>query len=297
MQHCFDLAIALAHQLLEKVPHLDRLIETEQLLIPIVPCQRLSDLSLGFGTPRIAHRRQLHRIALSLDDVSQNLHPRRPGDIADRLIKSEIHQRQSLLHPLDLLGALLGEVLAMTHVPTQLDHQRLHSYRWLQDAEGVQQLDPLAIDEVALLHPVERANRTRVDQNRMQAVLLINLVRRYPVHTRRFDGHFVHANRDHPFGRLSQLRGRRAELSNRLLARVVSHADPDRVRPDIGSCRVVVELVENSIILGLVPGSFLLAHTLLLNSMCEPCREISMHALLSGTESMLFTSLFTKSRS
>src|SRR5882762_10926283 len=71
---------------------------------------------------------------------------------------------------------------------------------------------------------------------------------------------------------------------------MLSHADPDRVRPDIRSCRVVVELFQNSIILAMVPGRFLLAHTLLLNSMCEPCQEISMHTLLNGTESMLVTS-------
>src|SRR5438105_9865860 len=89
-------------------------------------------------------------ILVPVDDVADDGHPGRPGDVGDSPVKLDVHQSQRLLHMLNVFARVLDQSVSMPQVGPELDEFQIRSKARLKQPVGVQLLEPLAIQDVGL---------------------------------------------------------------------------------------------------------------------------------------------------
>jgi hypothetical protein len=89
--------------------------------------------------------RQGPRIGDSGDDVTQDTHAGRAGDVADDIVELEVHLDEGLLHAPDMGRRTLNELLAVPKIRTQRGDLRIGPKAPAKQTDAVQLLDPLAI--------------------------------------------------------------------------------------------------------------------------------------------------------
>ena len=101
------------------------------------------------ATP-VAQRRQGVRVAFAVEDGAQDLQSRHARDVAQHIRQLEVHQLQSLLHPLDVLAAQPHQVGTLADVVAQGVRGVVGLEDAGQQAMAVQPLQPLTIALVGL---------------------------------------------------------------------------------------------------------------------------------------------------
>ena len=114
-----DLGIALPDQCLALPVQDHCLAQSEHVLGPVVTGQSLGDRLLVVLAAHVPVFRQFVRVTVAGEDVLDDRHPRRAGDVRQHLRQLHVHQLQGLLHVLDVLPSLGHEAVALTHVGTQ----------------------------------------------------------------------------------------------------------------------------------------------------------------------------------
>ena len=101
------LNIAFLDSQLVKVVERHGLLERKDMLGLVVSDQRGADRLLARLAPDVSHAGKDFRIPLSFDDRSDDPHTRRSRHIGDDVMKLQVHERQRLLHVLDMSGGII----------------------------------------------------------------------------------------------------------------------------------------------------------------------------------------------
>src|SRR5579862_5093127 len=95
------------------------------MLSSVIAGQRLDDRFFGCSDTLITQLRQYARIALASQDAVDNRRTRLASDIADHMVKPQIHLIQGFLHMLNISRRCLYEALAVPDDGTNVtDHLR-----------------------------------------------------------------------------------------------------------------------------------------------------------------------------
>ncbi len=111
-----DLEVASTDSSLVLIVELKRLLKDKEMLGSIVPGQRVGDdFSRGFAAP-VPVLRKVMRVVVPRDDRTDNLHARLTGDVANNIVKLNVHEGKSLLHVLNVDSSQLDELCSMSKV-------------------------------------------------------------------------------------------------------------------------------------------------------------------------------------
>jgi hypothetical protein len=89
--------------------------------------------------------RQGHRIAFARQDRPDNGHAAVTGEVAQDAMNLQVHFGQGLLHAQDMATAVFDQAVAQAQETAQHADLILGTKRAVQQAEGVQLLQPLAV--------------------------------------------------------------------------------------------------------------------------------------------------------
>jgi hypothetical protein len=177
-----------------------------------------------------------------------------PGDVADHVVELKVHEHHGLLHALDVGGGGLDELVAMTHQAAESGHGRIGPKASAQEPKGVQLLDPLAVEDVALASR-NSLDVAGVDEEHLDAALFEDLVEGNPVDARGLHGDGVDAARLEPVGQRDELVREALELAHGLFVSIIGDRDPVALAPAVDSGGVEVDLLEDSLLsLGALGG-------------------------------------------
>ena len=210
----FDRAVARLHLHLTRVEERQILFEREEMLGPVVACERCDDLGLGRATAAMPMRGQLHRVAFSRNNGPNDAEPRQARDVAEDRGQLQIHLHQRLLHALDVHRRQFDERVAMPDVGPQRGEGLCRPKAAAQEADAVQVPQPLSVRYVAL-PPRHVPHVPRIDQVDGDAAGLEDLVHRNPKHPRRFQRHTRYATRHEPVRQAVQIGRERPERLDR----------------------------------------------------------------------------------
>jgi hypothetical protein len=175
------------------------LLQHEDLLRTVVPGERGADLRRGGVTARVAMPREDVRVGMPGDDVADNAQPREAGEVTEHGRQVQVHLEQRLLHALDMRGGALDQGFAVAQIRAQGGDGRGGTEAAAQQADTVQLLEPLAVQDVGfaagdVLHVLG------VDEHDGHAARLENLVERDPAHPGGFHRHRRDAAGHEPVG-------------------------------------------------------------------------------------------------
>src|ERR1700730_65076 len=94
-----DLLLIGGDSLLDRVVHLQSLLQAEQVILPPVPPQLFGNLLFSFAAAWVAQLGQFLGILFSSRDGAQNGHARHPIEVGDRPMHAHVPLVQALLHP------------------------------------------------------------------------------------------------------------------------------------------------------------------------------------------------------
>jgi len=239
----FDFGVAGLELLLEKVMRFQRLPQGKDVLGLVVAFERLGDLVLALGAVGIAVRRQLVRVALAGDDVAQDEPPGHARDVADHVGQLEIHLLQRLLHVLNLAGAALDQIVAMPGEGAQRADIFGGTKGGLEQAVGVQLLNPLAVQNVGLAtgHLLEMP---RVDQVDAKVSGFEQVIDRNPIDARGFHGDGLHATGGEPVSQRVQVARKGGKDAHGRVGAPFGDGGVDFVVADVESRCVEVDLLQ-----------------------------------------------------
>jgi hypothetical protein len=132
----------------------------------------------------MAKLRELVRIALPVDDRSNDGLSGHPDHIAQDFGQLQVHLHQCLLHALYLARLLLQQRVAMPHHGAQHAHFVGRPIGSREQPVAHQLLQPLAVQHIGLA-PWYVLHMPRVHQIHCKATPLEQLIERDPVHPRR----------------------------------------------------------------------------------------------------------------
>src|SRR5450759_2852753 len=93
-----NLFVVVGNPRLDRIVHLQCLLQAEQMVLPPMPAQLFGDFLLALFAARMAQLRQLSGVSLSLHNRSHDGHSRHAVNVLDRPMHSHIHLVQALLH-------------------------------------------------------------------------------------------------------------------------------------------------------------------------------------------------------
>ena len=201
-----DPLIAIGDFLLVELVEVNGLLQAEQMLGPVVAVQGAGNGGLAVLATLVPKSRQSLGVALSCKDRLDDPHAGHPGDVGDDVVQLQVHLGQSLLHPLDVGGGAAHQGGPLAHIGPQRTHLIGRTKGAAQQAVGVQLLQPLAIQNVALTAG-DIFDVPGVDQFDLQSVALQNFKDRNPVNARRFHSHGGNAAGDQPLGQAFEIVG------------------------------------------------------------------------------------------
>lgn len=126
------------------------------------------------------------------------------------MVELEVHLHQSLLHVLDMGSRILDQPFSLAQISKQRCDLCVGPKAPAQQAIGMQLAKPRRIANVGL-SARDVLCITRVDQDHFEAVLLQNLVSRYPVDAGRLHRHAGDTAGSEPGGKIMQIVGEGAE--------------------------------------------------------------------------------------
>lgn len=159
---------------------------------------------------------------------------------------------------LDVLHVLtrhLHQIAAMPHQDTHCANAGVWPEGAVQQAHGVQVLNPLAFVIVRafaghVLHV------PRIHQLHLQAVFLEHLIDGNPIHSRRLHGHGLDSATHQPSRHRLQLAGEGPTLAYRMLVAIGRHGHEDLARPDVTTRCVWLTLAFDRLRLGCLPSCY-----------------------------------------
>ncbi len=117
-QSGLDLDVALLDLMLVEVVQLERLLESEDVFGLIVALQRAFEGLGGRLATHVSHSREHLRVTFAGDDGANDLQASHAGHIADYVVQLQVHEREGLLHVLDVRGGVFQMSFANAQVGT-----------------------------------------------------------------------------------------------------------------------------------------------------------------------------------
>ena len=209
----FDPLVALGDLPVVEVEQIHGLLQGEEVLLPPMSLKSLGNGGLVVLAPVVPHPGQLAGIALPVYDGPDDLEAGDAGDVADDVLEFDVHLGQGLLHVLDVVGGVPDEHGALAQVGTQDADLSLGTEGSLEQSEGMELLEPLAIEHVGLAsrNTLEVAG---IDQPDGKAPLLEDLEQGDPVDAGGFHDHGGDVAAGQPLGQGIEIGGEGAEPSH-----------------------------------------------------------------------------------
>jgi hypothetical protein len=138
-------------------------------------------------------------VGLAGNDVAEDGHTGDAGHVRDDVVELQVHQGHRLLHALDVGRAFFDKDRAVTHERPDGGDLGVWSEAGSQEPEGVELLEPLAVDDVSLATRYA-FDVTCVDEQDFEATLLEDLEERNPIHAGRLHGDGLDAADVEPVG-------------------------------------------------------------------------------------------------
>lgn len=148
--HSLQLDIARLDLLRVEIKELQRLLESKQMFMLVITFQRLGDFILALSTTSLPVTGQYFRTALPSDNGPDDLHACDASDVRQHVGQLQIHELQRLLHMLNMCGSVPQEHVPMAHQAANAADMFRWSERSLEQAIGMQLLNPLTVHDVSL---------------------------------------------------------------------------------------------------------------------------------------------------
>jgi hypothetical protein len=227
-----DLPITILHLRLIVTINGEGLSERKQVLRPVVADERLHDRRFARLDPPVAQRGQRARIAFAVEDRIQDRQAGDTGQVADHVMKVQVHLRERLLHVLHVPCGRFDQHVPMPQIGPQGADLVRRPERSAKQSHRVQVLQPLAVEHVALAagHVLHVAG---VDQADLKSPRLQDLKNGYPIDPRGLHYHRLDPALREPVGQGLQVFGERPEAAHRLFRPVGRHGDEQLGRADV----------------------------------------------------------------
>jgi hypothetical protein len=131
-----------------EVVKLDGDFEREEVLWPIVTDEALANDFDGASAAMVAMFGENFGPTLSGEDGADDGHSGLSGDVGDDIAEDEVHLTQRLVHVLNVLGADLDEIGAEAQIRSKRADFVGRPKGGAEESEGMELLNPLAIENV-----------------------------------------------------------------------------------------------------------------------------------------------------
>ncbi len=179
-------------------------------------------------------------VTLSGDDGADDLHSGLAGDVGEDVVELEVHLGEGLLHMEDVGCAVLDELGAVAQEGAQGAHLGIGAEGGVEQSEGVELADPLAVGDVRLAAG-DILDVGAVDQVDLEAASLQQLEDWNPVDAGGFHRHGLHTAFLEPIGEGFQVRGEGGETAHRVTGQVGADGGPDFAAADVETGGVGVD--------------------------------------------------------
>ena len=181
-----------------------------------VALKRFGDVGFGVAAAVVAKFGELVRIAFTGEDSADDGKAGLAGDIGDDEGEFEVHDLQSLVHMLNMLGAALDEGSAVAGVSSGGASVFIRVEGAAQEAEGMKLLDPLAILNIRFTTG-DIFEMVSIDEFDIKAAVIEDFKNGDPIDAGRLHGHGIDAAFTQPVGQGVQINGEGFETSDGLL--------------------------------------------------------------------------------
>lgn len=186
--------------------------------------QGFGDLRLAGLDPDVAELGQGGAVALAGDDGPEDLLAGFTDHVGNDLGQLQVHLDQSLLHVLDVAGLVAEEHVPLPRHRAQGTKIALGLKRALQQAEGHQLLQPLAIEHVRFA-PGHALDVAGIDQEDGETPRFQQIVEGNPVHPGGFHRHRLDLAGGEPIGQPFEVHGETRKFPHWRVVPIRRHRD------------------------------------------------------------------------
>lgn len=162
--------------------------------------ESLGHLSFALFTLGMAQGGEAVGVAFPGDDGPDDAQAGVTGRVRDGLIEADIHVNEGLLHMEHVGRTVLDQTSAVTQQGAQGNQVGLGTEGGGEQAEGVEGLDPLTIEDIRFVPRGKSAGHMAADETAVDAVVFEDLEEGDPVDAGGFHGDSLDAVFDQPLG-------------------------------------------------------------------------------------------------